>query len=174
MEQIEIYRQAYNILENVTPLRLDCGNLCRKACCQNPEYEEAGMYLFPGEENIYSRMPQWLTVRQINWNPNPERKIYLATCNGTCDRSIRPLACRIFPLTPYIGPSDILQIRMDIRAKPICPLAQQGRQALNPEFIQKVRAASQILMTDPDIKDFIKELSAVLDDYEKLLWNTLL
>lgn len=169
MAKIEIYRQAYDILENVTPLRLDCGKLCNKACCQDPEGEEAGMYLFPGEESIYSPQPDWLTIKKVHWTVNPHRKVYLATCSGACDRSIRPLSCRIFPLTPYIGSSDILQIKMDIRAKPICPLAQQGRKALNIDFIQKVRKAIQILIKDPDIKDFVRELSSILDDYIRLL-----
>lgn len=169
MTKVEIYKKAYDILENVTPLRLDCGSLCDKACCQDPEGEEAGMYLFPGEEAIYSPKPDWLTIKKVHWTINPQRKVYLATCNGTCDRSIRPLACRIFPLTPYIDSTDILQIRVDIRAKAVCPLAQQGRRALNIDFIQKVRAAIQILIEDPDIKEFIRELSILLDDYERLM-----
>jgi len=169
MTKIEIYKKAYDILENFTPLRLDCGILCGKACCQDPEDEGAGMYLFPGEEIVYSPQPDWLTIKKVYWTANSHRKVYLATCNGVCDRSIRPLACRIFPLTPYIGPTDILQIKVDIRAKPICPLAQQGRKSLNVDFIQKVRAAIQILIKDPDIKDFIRELSSVLDDYTRLL-----
>jgi hypothetical protein len=45
------------------------------------------MRLFPGEESP----PQ---IKQL------ESGDRLAVCNGTCDRSKRPLACRIFPFFP--------------------------------------------------------------------------
>ena len=43
---------ARKILEEVTPLKADCGRVCGAACCASLEGEETGMLLFPGEEAL--------------------------------------------------------------------------------------------------------------------------
>ena len=102
MDKKSLYLQAYQLLERVTPLKNDCGNLCNKACCQDNE-ADLGMDLFPGEEELlYSA--DFLTIRSVNSVEDPKLQ---AICHGKCDRPKRPLACRIFPLTPYITPKDL-------------------------------------------------------------------
>jgi hypothetical protein len=155
-----LYRQAYKLLERVTPLKKDCGTLCNKACCQgiNPE---SGMYLFPGEEELLDSS-DFLTIKPVT---SIEESKLLAICNGTCDRTKRPLACRIFPLTPYITPKDLLTIKMDPRAIHLCPLARYlERSELNPDFIKKVRQGLLLLISDPEIKEFVVKLSRWLDE----------
>ena len=42
-------------LEEVTPLKSDCGRVCGAACCRPVQGEETGMLLFPGEEAFYKK-----------------------------------------------------------------------------------------------------------------------
>lgn len=44
-----LYKKAKNIMQDKTPLKKDCGQLCGKACCKGDT--ETGMLLFPFEEN---------------------------------------------------------------------------------------------------------------------------
>jgi hypothetical protein len=165
MTRKEILQRAYEILENVTPLRLDCGSLCDRACCLGPEGEDEdrGMLLFPGEEEFFEDCSDWMTLK-------PAAPIYpnqvLAVCKGTCPRNRRPLACRIYPLTPYLTEDNILLIKMDPRAAGQCPLTVgAGRRNLQPEFIKAVRKVSRLLLTEPSLSKYITSLSRMLDEY---------
>lgn len=170
MNRLEILKSAYGILEYVTPLRVDCGKLCHQSCCQDNggSKEETGMILYPGEEELFLDCNDWMTLIPIDYSsPNQ----ILARCEGTCPRNRRPLACRVFPLTPYLTEEDILLIKMDPRAGSICPLARKkSRNSLQPEFIKAVRKASTLLISDPSIKGYIRDLSRELDEYSSLLW----
>lgn len=174
MEQLSLYQTAYQILNKTTPLRFDCGKLCNRACCQNlacddEAGEDSGMYLFPGEEKLLQKAP-FLDIIPVHFEFSPGSPIFLATCKGQCDRNLRPLACRIFPLTPYLTGKDILVIRMDPRAIPICPLAEDlERNKLHPDFVNTVRKACRLLVTDPLIKDYITGLSRMFDEYNHFL-----
>lgn len=171
MDRINILKTAYEILDKVTPLRLDCGSLCERACCSNNGEEETGMYLFPGEKDLLADCKDWLTITPLD---HVRAGLYLARCNESCPRSLRPLACRIFPLTPYLTTNEILQIKMDPRAVQVCPLARgMKRNDLRPEFVKAVRKASILLISDPSIKEYIKDLSRMLDAYVKLPWHRL-
>ena len=44
-------KKVYKILDNVTPLREDCGKLCSGECCKGDD--DTGMLLFPGEEKFF-------------------------------------------------------------------------------------------------------------------------
>ena len=112
MQKTQLYRQAYDILAYTTPLYGDCGELCGAACCDCGDHE-AGMYLFPGEEVMYKFAPEWLKLEQSDFEYASGCYATIAICNGTCDRDLRPLACRIFPLTPYFE-ANKLKIIMDL------------------------------------------------------------
>lgn len=174
MDQLSLYQTAYQILNKPTPLRFDCGKLCGRACCQNLDCdteagEDSGMYLFPGEEMLL-QSAAFLEIIPVHFEFSPGSPIFLATCKGRCDRNLRPLACRIFPLTPYLTEKDILVIRMDPRAIPICPLAQDpDRNNLHPDFVNNVRKTCRILIADPLIKDYITGLSRMFDEYNHFL-----
>jgi hypothetical protein len=161
MDQKTLYLEIYKLLEQVTPLKKDCGNLCNKACCQGID-NESGMYLFPGEEEL----PYSADFIIINPVTSQDHSRLIAICKGVCDRKKRPLACRIFPLTPYVTLKEILTIVMDPRARYLCPLARSlKRSELNPEFVTKVRQAFQLLMADAIIKEFIRVQSRLLDEF---------
>ena len=51
MSAIQAVLAARELLENLTPLKTDCGRLCQAACCQGDE--NTGMLLFPEEETLY-------------------------------------------------------------------------------------------------------------------------
>lgn len=53
MDQSPALWEARAMLENLTPLKSDCGKRCGHACCQSPAGEERGMLLFPGEAEYY-------------------------------------------------------------------------------------------------------------------------
>jgi len=59
----ELYKQVYKRLDDVTPLTVDCGELCDKLCCRGDE--ESGMYLFPGKSVCLSKTRIILFCRPI-------------------------------------------------------------------------------------------------------------
>ena len=55
---------VYKLLD-VTPLQFDCGLLCASLCCQ--EYEPGvGMFLLPGEEQMFTMEEPWLKWHFVN------------------------------------------------------------------------------------------------------------
>ncbi|MDD3613868.1 MAG: hypothetical protein WAP98_09765 [Caldicoprobacterales bacterium] len=164
MDKIVLLKMAYSILEKVTPTRLDCGKLCDKACCQG-EDEDTGMILYPGEEKLLASQSDWLIINDLE-GLGPLKK--LAVCKKPCPRSMRPLACRVFPLTPYLTEDDILLVKIDPRARGMCPLARtMDKKELDPNFIRAVRKAINLVAKNHEIRAYIYFLSRMLDEYEK-------
>lgn len=164
-----IYEEAYRLLENVTPLRVDCGQLCGGACCDSAD-EEAGMYLYPGERCMYQgKTAPWLKIEASAFLYGEEDKVApIAICNGTCDRALRPLSCRIFPLIPYLKEDGKAEIIIDPRAKSMCPLAKTFTLAdFEPEFVRRVKLIFGVLLKNKDVRDFVIEQSYVLDEVGK-------
>lgn len=160
-----LYRRAYRLLENVTPLKFDCGLLCNGKCCTGDN--DAGMCLFPGEEVILDADNDFLKIRKESM---VDTEILFATCNGSCNRRLRPLSCRIFPYVPYLKENGRLTIIEDPRAKYLCPLlAESFEFKIDRRFRRKVFNAFQILIRDKDIRNHISLLSGVLDEYKKFL-----
>ena len=137
-------------LKNVTPLKKDCGRVCGARCCRPLEGEETGMLLFPGEAEAYAGLEGW-TVR-------PAARGEIVVCPGACDRDQRPLSCRLFPLLPLIGDDGDIRVVTDLRAKAVCPLARQGKSALDPAFIDAVREAGELLAQSDEQAVFLDML----------------
>ncbi|MBS1326717.1 MAG: hypothetical protein HP041_01825, partial [Oscillospiraceae bacterium] len=107
--------QARYLLENRTPLAVDCGQVCGHACCRCQGDEPCGMRLFPGEEALL-RETEGMTLL-------PAEGGTLLVCGGRCRRSERPLACRLFPLFPYLdAATGRIRAVYDPRAYRVCPL----------------------------------------------------
>lgn len=141
MDALKAAVAARELLENVTPLRLDCGRYCGGACCQSDEDGQGGMLLFPGEEALYDPLPEGFSItRDDGVMPGA----LLLTCNGQCNRANRPLSCRLFPLLPT--PTGC---RLDRRAWAVCPLMPHGKAGLQKEFIDAVTDAGKILYQVP-------------------------
>ena len=128
--------EARKKLEHVTPLKKDCGRICGARCCRSLDGEETGMLLFPGEAEAYEGKPGWKVL--------PAARGKLVVCSGACARDERPLACRLFPLLPLIGDGGEVRVVTDLRAKAVCPLARQGKSAMDPAFTAAVREAGEI------------------------------
>ena len=147
-------------LKSVTPLKRDCGRVCGAACCRSPENEETGMLLFPGEEEAYRGKEGW-TIRETAMGP-------MAVCPGHCDRDERPLACQLFPLLPVIREDGEVRAVTDLRARAVCPLARQGRSALDPAFTEAVREAGSLLAADGEQAAFLNRLEEEQEELKRL------
>lgn len=151
--------KARNLLENVTPLKTDCGRVCGGACCSSLEGEMTGMLLFPGEEDFYEDA-EGFTMQPVDGG-------LLLICSGSCDRTQRPLACRLFPLLPLLR-EDGIHVAMDARARAVCPLSRHGKDGLDPAFVEAVRQAGELLAQEPAQADFLRKLTEEHDELTAL------
>ena len=143
-------RKARELLENETPLRIDCGRLCEGACCRADESGENGMLLYPFEERLYRKPIDGFAFHLVDDDTLFKGGKRLV-CEGTCPREHRPLACRIFPLRirlqyDEMGAHTHAVAELDPRSRAVCPLPTEGGlQAMRPEFVQAVEAAGNAL-----------------------------
>ena len=147
----DMYKKIFEIMGDLTPLKADCGLLCDGACCKGDE--NTGMRLFPHEES---------PLRIIN-TPTGER---LAVCDGTCDRSRRPLSCRIFPFFPTIDEKGRIFVEADPRASVVCPLILHSDEfVFDPKFFRAVEKVGKLLAKDPECRDFLCRTTEEIDTY---------
>ena len=118
-----------------------------------------GMLLFPGEEKYYEGREGYRMTKTDHG--------MLLTCSGRCNRADRPLSCRLFPLLPLLR-ADGVKVATDLRAKAVCPLSRQGKDALAPEFVAAVRQVGRILAEDEAQRAFLMKLTAQQDELKAL------
>lgn len=159
--QREILIRAYEAIGDSTPMAADCGALCGAACCMTDADGQGGVALLPGEEACAS----WGRIAN-----DPYMNMPMVMCSSRCDRSLRPFLCRIFPLCPVIGKSGKWTVRMDARARAVCPLTASGLNGLDPEFVRGCAMAVRILAEDPDGEAFLKKWSALETEFRKPLF----
>ena len=147
-------------LKNVTPLKRDCGRICGARCCRPLEGEETGMLLFPGEAEAYAGKAGFEVRKTARGD--------LLICSGTCSREDRPLSCRLFPLLPVIGDDGKVRVVTDLRAKAVCPLARQGKSAVDPDFAEAVREAGEILAAEDEQAVFLDMLAEEQSELKEL------
>ena len=94
---LKTLKEAYRIIGELTPLKMNCGKLCDAACCQNDGSGENGMLLFPYEEWFY-RKPEDGFAFHLSEDDSLYKGGKRLVCEGSCPRVRRPLACRLFPL----------------------------------------------------------------------------
>ncbi len=157
----EFYTYLYSLLENVTPLNVDCGNLCKGACCEGDG--ETGMYLFPYEEVMYDGSESWLKIYDSDFIFKG-KPVKIAICNGTCDRNKRPLSCRIFPL--FTNKHN--KLVYDKRGKGLCPLvtAKIPFTQFDPDFIGNVKRVFNALDKFSLTRSYVKETQKIIDEYD--------
>jgi hypothetical protein len=164
----EIYKKAWLELEKSTPLSGDCGVICAKKCCMGTSSD--GMLLFPGEESLYNDSGSWYTIKDSGVTLPGNIKIKLFTCIGNCQRELRPLSCRIFPLMPYINSDGRIDLRFDLRGIGICPLiSNPDLYPIDEGFIDNVHLAFSHLVYEKPVIKFLKFLSEQYDEIEALL-----
>lgn len=172
MNTAYLYLQLYRLFDDSTPVAVDCGELCEKACCHGDC--DSGMLLFPGEYEVYRLLePEWINIDKTDMTYEYNGKSYrvpIAFCSGECDRFQRPLSCRIFPLTPYFNAKGKIEIIIDPRAKSICPLAKGfNMEDYDPLFIKNVKRVFTLLMKNERFRSFMRVYSDYLDDFRKFL-----
>ena len=153
----EILERAYAAIGDLTPMLTDCGAMCEAACCDTDEDGQGGVYLFPGEQALLGDC-EWGTVEHDDFAP-------MLVCEDWCDRDRRPFACRIFPLTPVRNSEGKWTVRMDARARAMCPLVRSGVKGLNPEFARGVVKALRIIAKDPEGEAFLEKWVALEEQY---------
>lgn len=157
-----LYNMAYRMLNNSTPLKADCGLICNSKCCNGDE--GYGMLLFPGEKEYLTYKRSELIIK--------DKSLYgmnvpFAVCKGLCNRNLRPLSCRIYPLAPYIN-SGKLTIIEDPRAKYICPLLfEKEILKIDVFFKRNVYDTFYLMSQDAEIKHFLINFSKLLDEYAR-------
>lgn len=157
------YNQIYSTLGSLTPLRGDCGRACNKACCEGDK-DGDGMYLFPKEECMYATLPPWASISETDFEYDKNVYAPLFSCDGTCDRDLRPLSCRIFPLTPYITKTGELTVIVDPRAKSMCPLSGLYVTDFDADFVKAVERVGKLLTKNSETRKFLESFSRMIDE----------
>lgn len=156
MSSLNTVLAARDLLRELTPLKTDCGRLCGGACCEGDE--ETGMLLFPGEDALYESC-SFARVIPADFALGGE-DVKLFVCAGRCERDNRPLACRLFPLFLTFKDDGTTKLRIDRRAKSVCPLTDYGIKSLDPEFKQAARKAYDLLLEDEACAAYLRDLDA--------------
>ncbi|MBQ8971892.1 MAG: hypothetical protein IJ074_02275 [Clostridia bacterium] len=148
---------ALSEIGEATPMRFDCGRLCGAACCAADEDGKGGVYLLPDEAQCMGDV-DWGDIERDNFGK-------MLVCEADCDRERRPFGCRIFALTPFRRTDGTWSVRMDARARPICPLVRWGIQGLDPRFTQGVLRAVQALAQTAEGEAFLDRWQALEAQY---------
>lgn len=165
------YLAIYRLLDRVSPLPIDCGQLCGAACCNcGNDDADLGIYLLPGEDKVHERDSEWLS-----WSSEPAEdydfpeswtgKVYFVRCKTPpiCPREKRPLQCRTFPLSPNIDCNGILSLVLNEGDYPyICPLVDDEL-PLSHDFVKATYTCWKHLIRDPLIYDLVREDSMYRD-----------
>lgn len=169
MRAEDLYSLVHKRLNDVTPLKGDCGKICNRACCQDSP-EGNGMYLYPHEEKLYKKVHSNLKIEMTDFLYAKGKKALIAFCPSHCDRNFRPLACRIFPLVPFKKEGEKLQIIIDPRAKLMCPLANNFKMSdFDPLFVKSVTFVCNLLFKFKECQQFIVAQSELIEDYKKFI-----
>lgn len=170
MDAVTAVGTARSLLHEATPLHFDCGLVCGHACCEEGEQGE-GMLLFPGEEKLYQPLPDGFSLSAAPDMPG----VSLLTCDGVCDRSERPLACRFFPLVPLAERDENgaakLRLALDRRAWPVCPLMESGFRGLSLDFVEACKRAARALFACEEQRAFLQRLGDIIGQYRLSLWE---
>lgn len=170
----EALLRAYTFLENVTPLRYDCGTLCGSLCCKNnaENGETLGMWLLPFEKELLTALDEDGDRKHYTFEKAKDGT-ETVSCDGCCSRAFRPFACRIYPFYAHIGKKADgrmkITIKRDPRARLSCPIAMKTSY-LRPtvEFVTAAKAAIRELMKDEIIAKDIVEISDFLSEIEEI------
>ena len=161
--RVEKILRAYAAIGESTPLCSDCGALCGAACCETDGDGQGGVDLLPGEEGLIGHA-EWMELAH-----DPYMDAGMIVCKSMCERGKRPFLCRIFPLCPVVGKDGRWTVRMDARARAMCPLTRGGVRSLDPEFVRGCVRAVRILAEEEDGADFLARWAAIEEEFRRPL-----
>ena len=153
-----VYKKIYRMLDEVSPVSFDCGEICGEACCHMAD-NDYGIFLLPGEERIQNPDHwlsfEWVDATECVYPAFEDGKLAFVRCAGpsNCDRKNRPIQCRTFPYLPVIKNDGSLVLSFnEMELDYCCPLAEQ-RVRPNKNFIKRTLEAWRILIRDTRIRD---------------------
>lgn len=158
-DTLELLKKAYEYLDDVTPLEADCGNFCNRKCCKGTDKD--GMLLFPEEEKLFENKAGFKVYFDSRYN------CCAVSCEGKCNRTERPLSCRIFPYLIYKKKSCKPTVAPDIRAVDFCPVLKENISS-NKRFLRALRITAILIAQDDDICQFLENLTALMTDFNNL------
>ena len=159
--QLDTILRAYAAIGESTPLCSDCGALCGAACCESDGDGQGGVDLLPGEKDLVGDA-EWMEISH-----DTSMDTEMIVCTAMCEREKRPFLCRVFPLCPVIGRNGKWTVRMDARARAMCPLTRGGVRGLDPEFVRGCMRAVRILAEEPDGADFLRRWAEIEAEFRK-------
>ena len=159
--QLDTILRAYAAIGESTPLCSDCGALCGAAFCESDGDGQGGVDLLPGEKDLVGDA-EWMEISH-----DPSMDTEMIVCTAMCEREKRPFLCRVFPLCPVIGRNGKWTVRMDARARAMCPLTRGGVRGLDPEFVRGCMRAVRILAEEPDGADFLRRWAEIEAEFRK-------
>ena len=152
----DILNKAYELLGDVTPLSYDCGLLCSRVCCKGGDGD--GMLLFPGEREFFDSKEGYKVMTDAEYGYD------YVVCTAACERTERPLSCRIFPYFFYVRSDGALTVSPDIRAAEKCPLTGNGID-VSKSFLRRLRMCAKLLETDGETVDFLRRMTEIMTDF---------
>lgn len=158
----DILEKVYQLTNDTTPRSFDCGELCGKKCCGNlsKDTHQSGMTLLPYEK-------EFLLSKGAKYEYDTSDDGDVLICDGSCERELRPFACRIFPYLPEISDCGI-KLGKDLRAANVCPLlTQKISKRANIHFIRSIKKAARLLSKEQDFKNELQKIS----DFNKYLYE---
>lgn len=170
------YKRIYERLDKVSPVDYDCGKLCGAICCTcdkdnaTDDYD-MGIYLLPGEDKLFTKEEDWLRwnyemAEDYEYPDSWSGKVWFIRCKNPplCEREMRPIQCRTYPLAPHIDEDGNLHMIINTSPLPYtCPLIEDDMK-LNEDFIDVTYEAWKLLISDPLIFDLIEMDSRYRDD----------
>ena len=178
------YEAIYRLLDKVSPVSYDCGTLCGAACCtcdslNSDEDFDMGIYLLPGEEKLFTRKEEWLSwtsddAENYDFPDSWSGKVFFIRCKTppVCERKMRPIQCRTYPLAPHIDAFDRLVLIYNANDLPYnCPLIEK-RIPLEKSFIKATYTAWKHLIRDPYIYDLV-EFDSICRDYDEIEYEVI-
>ncbi len=157
---VKIIESAYEMIGDLTPLKSDCARMCGAACCESEGY----MLLFPYERDLVEKCDGFQMMQKHLEGYGPVEAV---TCSGYCERNLRPLSCRIFPLAPKFIDGELF-VRLDPRGRSVCPLAHKSILSLDKDFTNTIKKTLKMLAQDDSISRYLKAVSDVADKFNDI------
>ncbi len=164
MSYKEIYEKAYEYMsENV--IDGNCGDLCKCHCCRPPGSgeEDMGIYFLPFEYEEMQELNQTIDHTKTEVHTSEEYEftetvpfLFYGFCNGVdnCNRDLRPIQCRSYPLAPYIE-DNMLYLIIDEQQEHDCPLIKDFN-SWRLTFIQGIYKGWEELLKIDQVKALIE------------------
>lgn len=165
-EMKKTMEEIYARLDEVSPVDFDCGSLCGEVCCVYDEDDYSNddllLYLMPGEELMYEDSKYFelysIKANAASYPDSWKDNVFLVKCKHPpqCERNLRPIQCRTFPLIPHISNDGEFHLVFDENEYPyVCPIVNE-KIKLNEDFVNVTYDVWKMLIKNPVVYDLVK------------------